>query len=149
MALADHKITELMIQQKGVIAAPDRLRGTASENKQVFDRLIRETVRSCFNGLVDELASELDPGNEQGRLTLALAEALRQAEESGAFDGPPGPPGGQGEPGRDGAVVDMKAGVFAMTVSGDGHLLVMVNDGQTPPDMRIDPESGHLIYEIN
>lgn len=149
MALTDHKITEQMIQHKGVIAAPDRLTGTANENKMVFDRLIREAVKACFNGLVDELTSELDPDNEQGRLSEALAEALRQAEASGAFDGPPGPPGEQGEPGRDAAIFDMRAGVFAMQVSDEGHLLVMVNDGQTPPDIRIDPESGHLIYEIN
>ena len=146
MALSDHKITEQMIQQKGVIAAPDRLTGTASENKRVFDRLIREAVKGCFNDLVDELASDLDPDNAQGKLKLALEEALRLAEESGAFDGPQGP---QGEKGQDGVIFDMRAGVFAMTVSDEGHLLVMVNDGQAPPDMSINPENGHLIYKIN
>ena len=30
----------------------------------------------------------------------------------------------------------------------DGHLLALVNDGQTLPGMEIDTGSGHLIYKI-
>ncbi len=55
MALSDYKITNTDIQQKGVVAAPDKLIGTARDNKMIFDRLVREIVKSCLNGLIDEL----------------------------------------------------------------------------------------------
>jgi len=51
------KITEQQLEQKGVIAAPDILTGTASENKAVFDRLVREVVTTVVNHLIDTLAS--------------------------------------------------------------------------------------------
>lgn len=61
--------------------------------------------------------------------------------------GSPGPAGPQGPEGPQGAIVDLETGVFAMQVSDDGHLLVLVNDAQTPPPMAID-DTGHLIYQI-
>ena len=56
MALKDRKITEAGIAQHGVISAPDRLTGTAAENKKVFDKLVRNVVAEQLNGLVDDLA---------------------------------------------------------------------------------------------
>ena len=58
MSLSNYKITDAAIAQKGVVAAPDKLTGTAAQNKAVFDRLIREAVKELFNGLIDALCSE-------------------------------------------------------------------------------------------
>lgn len=57
MALASKKITDSVLQT-GVISAPDKLTGTAAENKLVFDRLIRNIVAQSLNPLIDELAGE-------------------------------------------------------------------------------------------
>lgn len=59
MALNEHKISTEEISEKGVVSAPDKLRGTASENKALFDRLVRELVAEKINGLIDELVDEL------------------------------------------------------------------------------------------
>ena len=58
MALKDRKITEAGIAAHGVTSAPDRLTGTAAENKKVFDNLVRKLVADCVNGIVDELTGE-------------------------------------------------------------------------------------------
>lgn len=82
------KITPEEISQKGVCAAPDRLTGTAAENKAVFDRLIREVVAGDFNGLVDALtaatgASEIGATVEgmTGKSVQALLMALKAATD--------------------------------------------------------------------
>ncbi len=62
MALSDYKIQPGQITSKGVIAAPDKLTGTAAENKAVFDRLIREVVAAAVNGLVDGLTARTGAG---------------------------------------------------------------------------------------
>lgn len=56
MALTDYKITDANIAAKGVVAAPDKLTGTAAQNKAVFDRLIREVIKDDFNNLIMLLA---------------------------------------------------------------------------------------------
>lgn len=56
MSLSEYKLTDAAVAQSGVVAAPDRLTGTAAQNKMIFDRLIRETVKSLFNALLDELS---------------------------------------------------------------------------------------------
>ena len=56
MSLASYKITDAAVDRSGVIAAPDKLTGTAAQNKMVFDRLIRETVKELYNGLIETLA---------------------------------------------------------------------------------------------
>lgn len=48
MALNDYKILDSDITTKGVVNAPDRLTGTAQQNKAVFDRLIREVVKGTL-----------------------------------------------------------------------------------------------------
>ena len=57
MAITDFKITDADVSGKGVVAAPDQLNGTATENKRIFDRLIREVVKEEHNGLIDALAA--------------------------------------------------------------------------------------------
>lgn len=58
-----------------------------------------------------------------------------------------GEPGPQGEKGDTGALAELGAGVFAMSVSQEGHLLVSVNVREDAPPLEID-EAGHLIYQI-
>lgn len=58
MSLSSYKLTDDAIARSGVVAAPDKLTGTAAQNKAVFDRLVRETVRELFNGLIDTLSGE-------------------------------------------------------------------------------------------
>lgn len=70
MSLSDYKLTDTAIAQKGVVAAPDKLTGTAAQNKAVFDRLIREAVQELFNGLIDALASE-DGAAEVGTTAIS------------------------------------------------------------------------------
>ena len=74
MALGQYKITDGDIAQKGVVAAPDILSGTAEENKKLFDRLIRETVKGDFNGLIDALTAA---GVEHAALLPANAAGFR------------------------------------------------------------------------
>ena len=57
MSLGNYKIKDTDIASKGVVAAPDKLTGSAEENKKIFDRLIRETVKGDFNGLIDALTA--------------------------------------------------------------------------------------------
>ena len=89
MAITDYKITEQQIAEKGVVAAPDMLTGTAQENKGVFDRLVRETVAPAFNSVLDALADENEQRNadEATRKTQenarVAAEELRAAAENG------------------------------------------------------------------
>ena len=54
--LIDKKVTESQLSSYGVVSAPDKLTGTAAENKAVFDRLIREIVGSSLNPVIEELA---------------------------------------------------------------------------------------------
>lgn len=54
--------------------------------------------------------------------------------------GPQGPPG---------VMIDVAPGMFAMGVNEAGHLILAVNEGDKTPPIRIDPETGHLLYEIN
>ena len=70
MSLSNYKLTDTAIAQKGVVAAPDKLTGTAAQNKAVFDRLIRESVKELFNGLIDTLASE-DGAAEVGTTAIS------------------------------------------------------------------------------
>lgn len=55
-------ITEAMIAEHGVQAAPDQLSGTAAENKAVFDRLITNVVAVYFNQLVEALTASTGAG---------------------------------------------------------------------------------------
>ncbi|WP_303202833.1 hypothetical protein [Raoultibacter timonensis] len=49
--------------------------------------------------------------------------------------------------GRDGAVVDLAPGMFAMTVSEGGHLILTHNASDPAPPMEIRAD-GHLVYKI-
>lgn len=58
MPISELKINSDGIDKNGVIAAPDKLNGTADENKKVFDRLIRSYVMGLYNALIDALTAQ-------------------------------------------------------------------------------------------
>ena len=78
MALSDHKITDAAIAEKGVVAAPDQLSGSARTNKMLFDRLIREAVKEDYNGLIDALMAATG-ASEIGAAVDGLSGATIQA----------------------------------------------------------------------
>ena len=63
MSIRDYKITDAQFSEKGVIAAPDTLTGTAAENKGVFDRFAREIIAPQFNAIVDKFADMEESAN--------------------------------------------------------------------------------------
>ena len=97
MGLLDHKIENTDITTFGVVAAPDRLTGTAEENKKIFDRLIRESVKGDFNAIIDLLvavtaASELGFQSVEGLDADTIQKAIdiiheRENELREEYDG--------------------------------------------------------------
>lgn len=77
MALKDRKITESGINAHGVVSAPDRLTGTAAENKKVFDQLVRTVVAECVNGLIDELSSTEDGSSGAEQIGICEVKGLK------------------------------------------------------------------------
>jgi hypothetical protein len=57
MALTDYKITDEQVAANGLAAAADKLTGTPSENKALFDKLVREIVKEALNKIVDALVA--------------------------------------------------------------------------------------------
>ena len=76
MSLQDYKITDEAISQKGIVSSPDKLTGKAEDNKKLFDRLVRETVKTLFNALIDELASKL------GASGIGALKIIEEGEET-------------------------------------------------------------------
>lgn len=85
MSIRDHKITDAQIAEKGVIASPDTLTGTADENKRVFDRLVRECVAPQFNEIVETFADMEDSTNNWSaeEAQRVQQENARQSAEQG------------------------------------------------------------------
>lgn len=54
--MALQKITEEQIEQNQIASLPDRMTGTAAENKAAFDALVKVAI-DAFNALVDTLAA--------------------------------------------------------------------------------------------
>ena len=76
MSLSSYKITDGDISSKGVVAAPDKLSGTAAQNKAIFDRLIRESVKGLYNGLIDLLSSSAAADSGAGSIGAADIDGL-------------------------------------------------------------------------
>lgn len=57
MSFASLKITDSDITTYGVQSQPNKLTGSALQNKQAFDKLIAEVVKAKFNALIDELTA--------------------------------------------------------------------------------------------
>ena len=62
MSISGQKITDAEIAACGVQSQPNKLTGSAQQNKQAFDRLIDQVVREKFNALIDELAAATAAG---------------------------------------------------------------------------------------
>lgn len=71
MSLTDCKISDAEIKNKNVKSAPDRLTGTASENKNIFDR-----VPELLAGKINEIISIL--------ISAGTSEELSAAEQIGS-----------------------------------------------------------------
>ena len=74
--MALNKITDTQMSAYGVVSAPDVLKGTAAENKALFDRLIRSVVAVQFNELVDKLTANTgaaEIGSSGGTVQADLA----------------------------------------------------------------------------
>ena len=76
MALSDRKITEASIAQHGVSSAPDKLTGTAAENKKIFDNLVRAVVAEQLNGLIEELCSTEEGSSGAEQIGFAAIEGI-------------------------------------------------------------------------
>lgn len=80
--ILDKKITDAQLSASGVVSAPDKLTGTAAENKAVFDRLVREAVATNMNGLIDDLAASTGAANIGANLSGAAGETIQDALSS-------------------------------------------------------------------
>ena len=85
MSIRDYKITDAQFSEKGVIAAPDTLTGTAAENKGVFDRFAREIIAPQFNAIVDNFAEMEESVNSWSakEAQRVQQENARQSAEQG------------------------------------------------------------------
>ena len=86
MSIQEQKITDAAIAANGVQSRPDKLTGTAAQNKKVFDALVTAVVREKFNALIDELtgttaAAQLGittiPGFSAGNIQTALEQIVQ------------------------------------------------------------------------
>ena len=99
MSIQEQKITEAAIAANGVQSRPDKLTGTAAQNKKVFDALVMAVVKERFNALLDELtgtgaAEQLGittiPGFSAGNVQTALeqiVQAMQDVTQGSVADG--------------------------------------------------------------
>ena len=99
MSIQEQKITEAAIAANGVQSRPDKLTGTAAQNKKVFDNLVTAVVREKFNALLDELtgaaaAAQLGittiPGFSADNIQTALeqiVQAMQDVTQGSVTDG--------------------------------------------------------------
>ena len=99
MSIQEQKITEAAIAANGVQSRPDKLTGTAAQNKKVFDNLVTAVVKERFNALLDELtgaaaAAQLGittiPGFSADNIQTALeqiVQAMQNVTQGSVTDG--------------------------------------------------------------
>ncbi len=82
------KITEEQMDAVGVCSAPDVLSGSTSENKAVFDKMVRQLVAPAYNAAVDaiEAINQTETGVEAAEAKRVAAEAGRVEAEAGRVD---------------------------------------------------------------
>lgn len=89
MSFENQKITDNEIDAAGVVSRPNKLTGTAAQNKSVFDALVKVLVKVRFNALIDELiganaASQIGidtvPGLEATTVQAALEEIMENIQ---------------------------------------------------------------------
>lgn len=78
------KITEQQMDAVGVVSAPDVLSGTTSENKAVFDKMIRQLVAPAYNAAVDAINAleETETGVQAAEAVRVEAETAREEAEA-------------------------------------------------------------------
>ena len=90
MSIQEQKITEAAVAESGVQSQPDKLTGTAAQNKKVFDNLVTSVVREKFNALLDELtgtsaAAQLGittiPGFSADNIQTALEQIVKAMQD--------------------------------------------------------------------
>ena len=90
MSIQNQKITPAAVAANGVQSQPDKLTGTAAQNKKVFDNLVTAVVRERFNALLDELtgtgaAAQLGittiPGFSADNIQAALEQIVTAMQE--------------------------------------------------------------------
>lgn len=90
MSIQDRKITDAAVAAAGVQSQPDKLTGTAAQNKKVFDNLVTAVVKAAVNGLIDELtgtnaAAQLGiktiPGFSAADVQTALEEIVAAMQD--------------------------------------------------------------------
>ena len=87
MALIDSKITDAEIAAAGVQSQPNKLTGTAAQNKAVFDALVKNLVKGKLNGLIDALtgagaAGQIGVDTISGLAVSTVQEALQAIVEA-------------------------------------------------------------------
>ena len=97
MSIQEQKITEAAIAANGVQSRPDKLTGTAAQNKKVFDNLVTAVVREKFNALLDELTDAaaaaqlgITTGFSAGNVQTALeqiVQAMQDVTQGSVADG--------------------------------------------------------------
>ena len=79
MSIQEQKITEAAIAANGVQSRPDKLTGTAAQNKKVFDALVTAVVREKFNALPRRSsASRRSPVFRRGTYRRRLSRSYRR-----------------------------------------------------------------------
>lgn len=73
MAIEDYEIKDADVSGARVTSQPNVLRGTAQQNKQVFDNYC-DVIRAKHNGLVAELSTSTSPIIDED--VLGLYETL-------------------------------------------------------------------------
>lgn len=78
------KITTEQMDAVGVVSAPDVLSGTPSENKSIFDKMVRQLVAPAYNQAVDAINSieQTETGIQAAEAERVQAETERQKAEA-------------------------------------------------------------------
>ena len=87
MSFESNKITDAEILANGVQSRPNKLTGTAAQNKAVFDALVANLVAAKINALIDELldagcAAQLGVDTVSGITADTVQEALEALSQS-------------------------------------------------------------------
>ncbi len=144
MSFTSQKITDSDITTYGVQSQPNKLAGSAQQNKQAFDKLITEVVKVKLNALIDELVAITAAGQigadvdglTSTNVNAALAELLSAMQDIT-----------QGSV-ADGSITTAKLADGAVTVAKLGTILpanVGVKSGNTVPTTA-DISAGEIYF---
>lgn len=142
-------------QELQVVPAPASALGTAVTPTQAQQLQSEIEVMVAAVTQAGEAATHGPCVNAAGNWLIWDTEAKAYVDSGIYAGGSPGPQGEKGEKGdkgdrgEDGILLDLTPGLFAMTLSSEGHLLVAVREEEPVPPLEIDGETGHLLYKIS